>query len=198
VFAPLGVGAHLERWGYAREKVHEADWYEKLEFPAKLAIHLVPARHYSGRWLTRNKSLWGGFVLESPTRRILFSGDTGYGPHFKDLAQRFGSFDLAALDMGQYDPRWPYLHMTPEEAAQAAVDLQTKAMLPAHVGRFTIARHAWNEPFERIGAASEGKSYRLATPLIGEPLKVGDSGQRFTHWWQDVGRIASTDSGRNP
>ena len=198
VFAPLGVGAHLERWGYAREKVREADWYEKLELPSDLAIHLVPARHYSGRWLTRNKSLWGGFVLESPMRRILFSGDTGYGPHFKELAQRFGGFDLAALDMGQYDPRWPYLHMTPEEAAQAAEDLQAKGLLPAHVGRFNIARHAWAEPFERISTASEGKAYRLVTPLIGEPLKIGNIDQFFARWWQDAARLASTKAARNP
>ena len=198
VLVPQGVGAHLERWGYAQEKIQEADWYEKLESPPDLAIHLVPARHYSGRWLTRNKTLWTGFVLESPTRRILFSGDTGYGPHFKELAQRFGGFDLAALDMGQYDPRWPYLHMTPEEAAQAAEDLQTKALLPAHVGRFNIAWHTWTEPFQRISTVSEGKSYRLATPVIGEPLRVGDTGQRFARWWQDGGRMASADAGRSP
>ena len=198
VLAPLGVGAHLERWGYAHENVHEADWYEKLEFPPDLAIHLVPARHYSGRWLTRNKSLWGGFVLESSTRRILFSGDTGYGPHFKDLARRFGGFDLAALDMGQYDPRWPYLHMTPEEASQAAEELQAKMLLPAHVGRFNIARHAWTEPFERISAVSEGKPYRLVTPLIGEPLKVGNLDQIHVRWWQDASSLNSTNPGRKP
>lgn len=183
---PLGVGAHLERWGYAHEKVLEADWYDKLEMGTSLAIHLVPARHYSGRWLTRNKSLWTGFVLESGERRILFSGDTGYGPHFKELAQRFGGFDLAALDMGQYDPRWPFIHMTPEEAAQAAEELRAKALLPAHVGRFSIARHSWIEPFERISAASEGKSYRLATPMIGESLRLDDPGQHFSLWWQDT------------
>lgn len=198
---PLGVGAHLAHWGYTPDKVREADWYEKLELNNSLVIHLIPARHYSGRWLTRNKTLWAGFVLESltsPTRRhILFSGDTGYGPHFKELAQRFGGFDLAALDMGQYDPRWPYIHMTPEEAAQAAEDLQTKLLLPAHVGRFNIARHAWTEPFERINFASENKSYRLATPRIGEPLRIDDSGQRFAHWWQDVGRVASAETEKN-
>ena len=192
VLVPLGVGAHLEHWGYAQGKVREADWYEKLEVTPGLAIHLIPARHYSSRWLTRNKALWTGFVLESATRRILFSGDTGYGPHFKELAQRFGGFDLAALDMGQYDPRWPYIHMTPEEAAQAAENLQAKALLPAHVGRFNIARHAWTEPFDRISAASEGKLYRLLTPLIGEPLAVGNTEQRFARWWQDVGRMASS------
>lgn len=195
---PLGVGAHLAHWGYARDKVREADWYEKLDLNNGIAIHLIPARHYSGRWLTRNKTLWTGFVLESPTQRILFSGDTGYGPHFKELAQRFGGFDLAALDMGQYDPRWPYIHMTPDEAAQAAEDLRTKALLPAHVGRFNIARHAWTEPFERIRAASEGKAYLLATPRIGEPLRVGDTTQQFAYWWQAPGPMASAKAVSKP
>jgi hypothetical protein len=70
--------------------------------------------------------------------------------------------------------------------------LQAKALLPAHVGRFNIARHAWTEPFDRISAASEGKLYRLLTPLIGEPLAVGNTEQRFARWWQDVGRMASS------
>ncbi len=198
VIVPLGVGAHLAHWGYAHEKVREADWYEKLQLDGGLTIHLIPARHYSGRWLTRNKTLWTSFVLESPTRRILFSGDTGYGPHFKELAQRFPGFDVAVLDMGQYDPRWPYIHMTPEEAAQATEDLQAKALLPAHVGRFNIARHAWTEPFERISAVSDGKPYRLLTPRIGEPLAVGNSEKRFARWWRDKGRTASSDTGSEP
>lgn len=183
VLVPLGVGAHLERWGYPQEKVQEADWYEKLALDAATTVHLVPARHYSGRSLTRNKTLWTGFVLESARRRILFSGDTGYGPHFKELARRFGSFDLAALDMGQYDARWPYIHMTPEEAVQAAVDLQARALLPAHVGRFAIARHAWNEPFERIRAASRARPYSLLTPMIGQAVMLDEPAPSFVPWW---------------
>jgi L-ascorbate metabolism protein UlaG (beta-lactamase superfamily) len=182
---PLGVGAHLESWGYAPAQIHEADWYDKLAVADRLTIHLIPARHYSGRGLTRSKTLWGGYVLESGDRRILFSGDTGYGPHFKQLAQRFGSFDLVALDMGQYDPRWPFIHMNPEQAAQAAEVLHAKALLPAHAGKFNLARHAWNEPFERITAASGHKSYRLATPKIGEALRLDQQTQRFSKWWED-------------
>lgn len=191
VMAPLGVGAHVEHWGYAQSKVHEADWYESLELEGGLVIHLVPARHFSGRWLTRNKSLWGGFVLETGTRRMLFSGDSGYGPHFRELAQRFGRFDLAALDMGQYDPRWPYIHMTPQEAAQAAVDLRTQTLLPAHIGRFSIARHAWYAPFERISAASEGLPSRLATPRIGEVLRLDEERPSFSPWWNDLKQVTA-------
>lgn len=191
VFVPLGVGAHFERWGYAHDKVREGDWYDKLEQDNDLAVHLAPARHYSGRGLIRNKTLWSGFVLESGQRRILLGGDSGYGPHFKELGRRFGSFDLVALDMGQYDPRWPYIHMTPQEASQAAQDLNAKALLPAHVGRFSLARHAWNEPFERIRAESQGKPYRLLTPRIGEALHLDSTEQSFSPWWEAAQQIPS-------
>jgi L-ascorbate metabolism protein UlaG (beta-lactamase superfamily) len=197
-FVPLGVGAHFEYWGYARDKIHEGDWFESLQLDG-LVVHAVPARHYSGRWLTRNKTLWAGFVLESDKRRLLFSGDTGYGPHFEELARRFDGFDLVALDMGQYDARWPYIHMTPEEAARAAEKLQTRALLPAHVGRFSLGRHAWDEPFDRITAASEAKPYRLLTPAIGEPVIIDHEELRFARWWDGAQGIASSsDIGRSP
>lgn len=194
VVTGLGVGAYFEHWGYAKEKIDEADWFASLQMDDGLAIHVLPARHYSGRLLTRNRTLWVGFVLEHAGRRILFSGDTGYGPHFAAIAQKFSGFDLVALDMGQYDARWPYIHMTPEEAAKTAEDLGAMALLPAHVGRFSIARHAWDEPFERIAAASKGKGYRLLTPMIGEPIQLADAQQRFAHWWRNDVPIAATRS----
>ena len=166
-----------------------------LEPVAGLRVHVLPARHYSGRMLTRNKTLWVAFALESTQRRLFFSGDSGYGPHFREIGERFGGFDLVALDMGQYDQRWAYIHMTPEEAARAADDLRTRTLLPAHVGRFSIARHAWDEPFERIATASEGKSYRLSTPRIGEPLDLRDEGQQFSRWWvpSDLADVVSAN-----
>lgn len=190
VVVPLGVGAHLEHWDFAPTKIREIDWFESVTVDGAIVIHAVPARHYSGRWLTRNKTLWAGFVLEFGQRRLLFSGDTGYGPHLQEIARKFGGFDLVALDMGQYDARWPLIHMTPEEAAQAAVELQARSLLPGHVGRFSIARHSWDEPFERIDTASAGKPYRLQTPRIGEPVMLDDDGQRFSHWWRDAARVA--------
>ncbi|WP_454016864.1 MBL fold metallo-hydrolase [Azospirillum sp. Marseille-Q6669] len=146
----------------------------------------APARHYSRRLLTRNKTLWTGYALDTPARRILFSGDSGYGPHFAEIGRRFGSFDLAVLDGGQYDRRWAHIHIFPEEAAQAAEDLHAVALLPGRVGRFTIAKHAWDEPFKRITAASEARPYRLLTPLIGEPVFPGDKDQHFSSWWEGI------------
>jgi L-ascorbate metabolism protein UlaG (beta-lactamase superfamily) len=186
VICPLGVGEDFEYWGYPKEKIQEAGWDTALRFEHGLSIHVVPARHYSGRGFARNKTLWAGFVLETQQHRLFLSGDTGYGPHFADIGRAFGSFDLVALDGGQYDPRWPLIHMTPEEAVQAAQDLGAASMMLGHVGRFCIAAHPWDEPFLRTVAASRDKSFRLLTPKIGEPVWLDDRQQRFARWWEGV------------
>ncbi|MDR3221191.1 MAG: MBL fold metallo-hydrolase [Candidatus Accumulibacter sp.] len=186
VVTPLGVGTYFEQWGYAREKIREADWFAAIETHADLRIHALPARHFSGRLLIRNRTQWAGFALETPQRRIFLSGDSGYGSHFAEIGRRLGGFDLAILDSGQYDRRWPYVHMAPEEAAHAAGELGAKALLPAHIGRFAIAKHPWDEPFKRIVAASEGKNFRLLTPMIGQPVMLDGPAQSFGPWWEEV------------
>lgn len=186
VVVGLGVGEFFERWGYPINRLHEADWNDTLALDADFRIHVLPARHYSGRMLTRNKTLWVAFALETPTRRLFFSGDSGYGPHFREIGERFGGFDLVALDTGQYDKRWPYIHMFPEEVALAAEDLRAEALLPAHVGRFSIAAHDWDEPLQRLEKASRGRPYRLLTPSIGDVVPLADQTQRFDTWWKRV------------
>lgn len=186
VIVPLGVGSYFEQWGYPRAKLREADWYTALQPAPGLTVHVLPARHFSGRLLERNQTLWAAYALEANGRRLFFSGDTGFGPHFEEIAQRIGAgFDLVVTDNGQYNERWAHVHMTPEEAFRAAQILGAKTWLPAHVGKFRLARHAWSEPFDRAAAVSAGQTeIRLATPLIGEPLRVGDSGQAFAAWWR--------------
>lgn len=188
VICGLGVGTDFELWGYAKDKILEADWFDELDLGSGFTVHVLPARHYSGRLMTKNKTLWVAYALETPEKRIFLSGDSGYGPHFREIGRKFDGFDLAILDSGQYDARWPNIHMFPEEAAQAAEELGAKALLPGHVGRFAIANHAWDEPFERLTAASEGKPYGLLTPMIGEPVAFGVEGQSFRQWWKNVGR----------
>lgn len=183
VITGLGVGAHLARWGYAGSLIHEADWDETIQLTQDLAIEVLPARHYSGRLLKKNQTLWVSFALKSSQRTVFFSGDSGYGQHFANIGKRLGGVDLAVLDMGQYDPRWPLIHMTPEEAASAAVDLRAQALMPAHLGKFALANHPWMEPLERITMASHGKSYRLLTPVIGQPVEM-DALPDSTSWWQ--------------
>lgn len=186
VIVPLGVGAYFERWGYARQKIREADWFSSEKQSPDLTIHVMPARHFSGRLLTGNKTLWAGFALETPKRRIFFSGDSGYGPHFAEIGRTFGGFDLAVLDSGQYDKRWASIHMFPEETARAAEDLGAKALLPGHIGRFSISRHAWDDPFKRIDVASKGRAFRLLTPTIGQPIELDRLPQAFDRWWESL------------
>lgn len=186
VVTGLGVGAHFEAWGYDKRAVHEADWYATVHPVPELQIHVTPARHFSGRSFTRDKSLWVGFALVSPQRRIFFSGDSGYAPHFAEFGRRLGPFDWVALDAGQYDPRWANVHMNPEQAVQAAVDLRAKALTPGHVGRFSISPHDWDDPFKRITTASHGRIYALWTPEIGRPIYLDGRAQKFAPWWVTV------------
>jgi len=182
VVVGLGMGQYFEQWGYPIDRIHERDWNTTVG-DTDVRVHVLPARHYSGRMLTRNKTQWVAFALETPQRRLFFSGDSGYGPHFREIGERFSGFDLVALDSGQYDPRWANIHMFPEQAVQAAQDLRAKALVPAHVGRFSIAAHDWDEPFKRISTAAQGKPYRLLTPGIGAVVRIGDETQSFSPWW---------------
>ena len=184
VICGLGVGFHLLEWGYPADKIVEADWFTRLKNPEGVDIHVLPARHFSGRGLVRNRTLWVSYALVSPKRRIFVSGDTGYGPHLKQIGETLGRFDLAILENGQYDKRWAYIHMMPEETAQAAVEIGAKALLPAHSGKFAISNHAWKDPFIRLARASYDKPYKLLTPVIGEPVYLEDEKQIFSHWWE--------------
>ena len=186
VICGLGVGTYFEQWGFDEKRVHEADWFTRLEMEPDFVVHVLPARHFSGRLLSRNKTLWTSFAIVTSQRRIFYSGDGGYGPHIKQIGEMLQGFDLAILENGQYDNRWPNIHMMPEEVAQAAEELNAKALLPGHSGKFSIANHAWDDPFIRITAASQGRNYRLLTPIIGEPVELENQQQVFPRWWESV------------
>lgn len=165
---PLGAGSHLLRWGFKPEQIKELDWYDTVHLGNALSIHSVPARHFSGRGLSRNKTLWCGYSLISPAHKIFISGDSGYGPHFREAGEKFGSFDLAIVEDGQYDPRWPYIHMRPEEGVKAATDIRAKNVIPCHNGRFCMANHPWREPMQRFAKASSGRDFNLILSVIGD------------------------------
>lgn len=101
----LGVGAHFDHWGFPSAMLHEADWNTHLQF-GSLGIHVLPARHFSGRSLWDNKTLWVAFALTGSKHCIFLSGDSGYGAHFKEIGEAFDGFDIVSLDTGQYDPRY--------------------------------------------------------------------------------------------
>ncbi|QSX32119.1 MBL fold metallo-hydrolase [Shewanella avicenniae] len=193
VITGLGIGASFDAWGFENSKIHSGNWNSQFDLGDGVKVNLVPARHYSGRSLSRKQTLWAGFIVESPKYRLYFSGDSGYGPHFKELQQRFGEFDFVALDSGQYDARWANIHMTPEQAVQAATELNTKAFFPEHIGKFALAKHPWDEPFQRAKVASEGKPFTLVTPLIGEAILLdGMLTHSYRDWWAEAAKLPQT------
>lgn len=184
VVTPLGVGSHLRYWGMDSAIITEADWQQQVKISDELSVHVLPARHFSGRGLKRNQTLWGSFMFVTPEQNIYYSGDSGYGPHFKAIGEQFGHVDLAIMENGQYDQDWKYIHMLPDETAQAAVDLNARAVLPGHSGRFVLAKHSWDDPYKQLAKASEDKNYRLLTPVQGEPVWVANREQQFHAWWE--------------
>ncbi|MCH3949815.1 MAG: MBL fold metallo-hydrolase [Acidaminococcus sp.] len=186
VVTPLGIGEDFERWGFDPQRIHEADWYESVAIAPNLTVHVLPSQHFSGRFMDRNQTEWGGFAFVTDKHKVYYSGDGGYGKHFKEIGRRFGGFDLAILENGQFNERWAKIHMMPKETAQAGVDVKAKAIMPVHNSKFTLSRHAWDTPLKELSKAVVGKPYRFLTPEIGEVLNLDDTTQVFSHWWEKV------------
>lgn len=181
-YVPLGIKGHLQHWGVSDDKITELDWYEFAKL-GEVTLTLTPSRHFSGRGLTnRFSTLWGSWVVQSPSLSVYFSGDGGYSPEFKKIGQQFGGFDIAFMEDGAYNDDWAQIHMSPEQAAQAAADLNAKVLLPVHWGKFDLARHQWKDPIERISTAAKVQGVQLATPIIGEPFRLATT--PTTTWWK--------------
>lgn len=182
VITGLGVGAHLQQWGYNPAVIMEKDWNEKIQFE-NLTVNTTPARHFSGRSFKRNSSLWLSFAVITPNRKIFIGGDSGYDTHFKTIGEQFGPFDLVILECGQYNNYWKYIHMMPEEVVRAAEDLQAKKLLPVHWGKFSLSLHAWDEPVTRIACEAKRKGMDLIHPMIGEAVYL-DQNILSSEWWK--------------
>ena len=182
-FVPLGLAAHLLKWGIPPQQITELDWWDERSFEG-LSFTCTPSRHFSGRTLTdRFATLWCSWVIKTSETNIFFSGDTGYGPHFKQIGKKFGPFDLTLLECGQYDPLWPNVHMTPEQTMLAHTDLRGKRMIPMHWGAFVLAFHAWTDPVERVLAAGKKIDATVITPKIGEVVNFKAKKYPTDRWW---------------
>lgn len=185
VVCGLGVGSHLVKWGYERSKITERDWDSSVSWN-DFKIHVLPARHFSGRGLVRNTTLWCSFLLETPSMNIYIGGDSGYDTHFADIGNRFDNIDIAILENGQYHNAWRNIHMHPNEVLQAAKDLNAKRLLPVHSAKFSLSQHSWQEPLNKITEMNKLTNIPLITPLIGEKVDLKDNNQAFTHWWKEI------------
>jgi L-ascorbate metabolism protein UlaG (beta-lactamase superfamily) len=186
IICGLGVSAHFEDWGYENIPIIEKDWFEKIELGNGFEMYVTPARHFSGRGFTRNRSLWVSYVLQTPSMKIFLGGDSGYDTHFAKIGNEYGPFDLAILENGQYDARWKYIHATPEEVLQATKDLKAKRLMPVHSGKYAMANHDWNEPLTKITALNKTEKIPMITPMIGEAVNLKGEEQQFKEWWKEV------------
>jgi len=185
VCTSLGVGAHLVYWGFDRNKITELDWNDSMTFFDSLKLTAAPARHFSGRSLNRNKTLWASYILDADGHKFYIGADSGYDSHFRKIGEEQGGFDIALLETGQYNSNWPYIHMKPEEAVQAAVDLRARVMMPVHWGKFALAFHDWDDPVKRVTARAPALNIEVTTPLIGEPVIIGTS-YPSSRWWETL------------
>ena len=183
--APLGVGAHLRDWGIPASRVVELDWGSSYTID-DLTLTCTPARHFSGRFMSRNNTLWSSWVVTGPQHRAFFGGDTGYTASFADVGSQHGPFDVTLLPIGAYNKSWPDIHMDPEEAVRAHRDLNAAAaggvLVPIHWATFRLAPHPWAEPADRLVDAAAALSVDIVVPKPGGRVVPGSS--TVEPWWR--------------
>lgn len=184
-YVPLGVGAHLEKWGVPKENIVEMDWWDESQFNDELMFAAVPMRHFSGRGISdRFCTLWAGWVIQSKNYRIIHTGDSGYGDHFAEIGNKYGPFDLTMVECGQYNEGWPFIHMMPEQSVQAHIDLKGKYMMPIHWGRFNLSLHEWTDPVNRATAEAILKNVDIITPVVGDIFTLNPPLPK-ERWWEE-------------
>ncbi|WP_089243885.1 MBL fold metallo-hydrolase [Rhodococcoides kyotonense] len=182
---PIGIGAHLRRWRVPESRIVELDWDEQTEI-AGLTVTCTEARHFSGRGLKRDLTQWASWAFAGPQHRVFFGGDTGYTAKFTEIGEKYGPFDLTLLPVGAYDPRWADIHMNPEEAVRAHLDLRGNVFVPVHWATFNLAFHPWSEPIVRLKAAAEEVGVTTAVPMPGQRIDVAH-GVADDRWWARLG-----------
>ncbi len=183
----LGVGAHLQAFGVAPERITELDWWQSYQVPGTgLTITAAPSQHFSGRSLNdRNATLWSSLVIEGPRHKVFFSGDTGLTTQYAQIAAQLGPFDLVMLEVGAFHPSWGDIHLGPQNALKALQLLGGGAFLPVHWGTFSLALHDWDEPAETLVAQAPALGVRLLMPRLGEAAEPAQA-QVVVPWWRGV------------
>lgn len=152
-FVPLGLKAWFADKGISN--VVELDWWGKSSHMG-LTLRFTPTQHFSKRTLwDADEALWGSWVVEHPTFRFYFAGDTGYSPDFAEIGRRHGPFDLAAIPIGSYEPRWfmGSMHVNPEQAVKIHQDLKARYSVGMHWGTFEMTDESIDEPPKALAAA---------------------------------------------
>ena len=182
---PLGIGADLEAWGVAAERIIELDWWESAAV-GSFALIATPARHFSGWQATdRDRTLWSSWILVGPKSRVFYSGDTGWQDSFKTIGDEYGPFDLTIMKCGAYGEGWPDIHINGIEAVEAHRLLKGRRMLPVHWLTFDLALHPWDEPVRQAADAGEELGAEVITPQVGELIDL-QGRVTTTRWWESM------------
>jgi L-ascorbate metabolism protein UlaG (beta-lactamase superfamily) len=184
VITMLGVGKRLIDWGADESLIIALDWWQSITVSDGFVITALPSRHFSGRWLNdRFSTLWGSFAIKGPVHNVYFGADSGYYDGFKKIGDQLGPFDLTMLDTGAYNKEWEAIHMGPENAVKAHLDLKGKVLMAIHWGTFNLAFHPWTEPVERVIKAAEINDVKLLLPTPGE-TRIVDTNAYQSDWWK--------------
>ena len=115
--------------------------------------------------------------------KIFIGSDSGYDGSFRKIGSKYGPFNIAFLECGQYGKYWPQIHMFPEQAVMAAKDLRAELVMPVHWGKFVLSTHPWNEPIKRFTTAARKEQLNFIAPKIGEPVRL-DKDYPQKDWWE--------------
>lgn len=179
---PLGVGSHLRGWGIDSGRITEMDWWDEKKI-GDIRFIETPAQHFSGRGIfDKNKTLWASWVIDNGEQKIYFSGDSGYGPHFKQIGEKFGPFDAIFMESGQYNYRWAEIHLMPENFVKVYQELKGKRYIPIHWGMFQLSVHPWYEPVKVLSTKPASDRINLVTPKIGQVISLEEEVKEPFSW----------------
>jgi L-ascorbate metabolism protein UlaG (beta-lactamase superfamily) len=198
---PLGIGAHLAAWSVPAAQIVEHDWWQDATLPGGVRLVATPSRHFNGRLPGRTGALWSSWSIVGPRHRVFFSGDTGPTESLREVARREGPFDVALLEIGQWNAAWGDIHLGPLGALEAFAQIGAKVLVPIHWSTFVLAYHDWSEPAETLLTEAAKRGAAVLTPRLGEPVEpVATPRPVSVAWWREYPPTAPRcpESGGNP
>lgn len=180
----MGVAQQLAKFGVNAQTITELDWTESIKV-GELSITALPARHFSGRAMWDHfETLWSSFVLRGDHHNVYYGADSGSWDGFAEIAHRYGPFDLTMLEIGAYNDLWKDIHMGPDGAAKAFLEMGASGLLmPIHWGLFDLAMHAWRQPIQRLIELADQHKFKLWTPEPGAPTDVVAGHELRSTWY---------------
>lgn len=158
------------------QNIQEAGWYQQYDIPdSDFEITYVPSRHWSRRGLfDENVSLWGGFYLKTNKHSIYLMGDSGSGPHFKDISNALGAPDYCLMGVGAYKPEWfmNQAHISPKDAIEAFNEMGGRYFIPMHFGTFDLSDEPRMEPLDVLIENESKLEGELIRVVLGKNLLV--------------------------